>query len=137
MFKKALISTLIVASIGSASVAFAGDTDPLFINMMSEGPRAMMGLTFGSKQQERGHPLTVFLNDQGVLVAAKSNAGKYPKEQELIAAIQAKGGTVIACPMCMKKHGVKEDDLLPGIKLSSPEVAGNALFKDNTKTLTW
>jgi hypothetical protein len=37
----------------------------------------------------------------------------------------------------MKKHGVKEDDLLPGVKLSSPEVAGNALFKDNTKTLTW
>ena len=137
MFKKALISSLIVASIGSTSIAFAGDTDPLFINMMSEGHRAMMGLTFGSKQQERGHPLTIFLNDQGVLVAVKSNAGKYPKEQELIAKIQAKGGSVIICPMCMKKHGVKEEDLIAGVKLSSPEIAGNALFKDNTKTLTW
>jgi len=39
--------------------------------------------------------------------------------------------------MCMKHYGVKEADLLPGIKVGNPEVTGGALFKDNTKTLTW
>jgi hypothetical protein len=44
---------------------------------------------------------------------------------------------VIACPMCMKEYGVKDADLLPGIKVGSPEIVGDALFKNDTKTLTW
>jgi hypothetical protein len=27
--------------------------------------------------------------------------------------------------------------LLPGIKIGDPEVVGNALFKDNAKTISW
>lgn len=49
----------------------------------------------------------------------------------------SKGATVLICPMCMKHYGVKEADLLSGLKVGKPELTGGALFKDNTKTLTW
>jgi hypothetical protein len=39
--------------------------------------------------------------------------------------------------MCMKHYGVKESDLLQGLKVGSPELTGGAVFKDNSKSLTW
>jgi sulfur relay (sulfurtransferase) complex TusBCD TusD component (DsrE family) len=123
---------------GSASQILAGDTDPLFINMTTDGThRAMMALVFGQNQQERGHPLILFLNDRGVLVGSKNQTAKFGEHQRLLTTLMSKGATVIACPMCMKEYGVKDADLLPAIKLGSPELVGGALFKDNTKTLTW
>jgi sulfur relay (sulfurtransferase) complex TusBCD TusD component (DsrE family) len=123
---------------GAVSSGFAGDTDPLFINMTTDGThRARMALVFGQNQQERGHPLIFFLNDRGVLVGSKAQSAKFAEHQKVLATLMSKGATVIACPMCMKQYGVKEADLLPGIKVGSPEIVGGALFKDNTKTLTW
>ena len=49
----------------------------------------------------------------------------------------SKGATVLICPLCMKHYGVKESDLLPGLKVGNPELTGSALFKDNAKALTW
>jgi sulfur relay (sulfurtransferase) complex TusBCD TusD component (DsrE family) len=122
----------------SASHIFAGDTDPLFVNMTTDGVhRARMAIVFGQNQQERGHPLTLFLNDRGVLVGSKAQSAKFSEHQKVPATLMSKGATVIACPMCMKEYGVKETDLLPGIKVGSPEVVGGALFKNDTKTLTW
>ncbi len=129
------LSCLLLALSGAAQ---AGDADPLFINMTSDdGHRVTMALAFGTKQHARGHALSVFLNDKGVLVGSKAHAKKFADQQnDLLAAID-KGATVLICPMCMKKYGVKEADLLPGIKVGSPELTGAALFKDNSKTLTW
>jgi sulfur relay (sulfurtransferase) complex TusBCD TusD component (DsrE family) len=136
MEKLLTLSTLLLALLGSA--AWAGANDPLFINMTSdEGHRISMALSFGAKQQALGHPLTLFLNDKGVLVGSKAHAKQYPEQQRMIAEILAKGGTVIICPMCMKHYGVQEADLLPGLKVGNPELTGAALFKDNGKTLTW
>ncbi len=130
------LSALVLALAGPAT--WAGANDPLFINMTSDdGHRATMAINFGAKQHTLGHPLTLFLNDKGVLVASKSNAGIYAEQQKAIAEVLAKGGTVIACPFCMKHYGVKESELLPGIKVGNPELTGAALFKDNGKTLTW
>jgi len=39
--------------------------------------------------------------------------------------------------MCLKHYGLSPGDLLPGIKMGSPKVTGDALFKDGTKTMTW
>ncbi len=112
--------------------------DPLFINMTADdGHRALMAISFGRNQLERGHGLTVFLNDRGVAVASKTNAARYPEQQKLLAAILAKGGTVFVCPMCMKQYGVKEADLLPGLKVSNPALTGPALFAPGTRTLSW
>ena len=39
--------------------------------------------------------------------------------------------------VCLERYGVAEKDLLPGIKLSKPELMDAALFKEGTKTLSW
>lgn len=136
------ISQLLIAltlCVGTlATPALAGDTDPLFVNLSTDDShRANMAITFGGKQSERGHPLTIFLNDKGVLLGSKANAGKFSEHQKALADLMDKGATVLICPMCMKHYGVKEADLLTGIKVGNPELTGGALFKDNTKTLTW
>lgn len=121
-----------------ATPALAGDTDPLFVNLTSDDPhRANMAITFGGNQHERGHPLTIFLNDKGVLIGSKVHSAKFSDHQKALAELMGKGAAVIICPMCMKHYGVKESDLLPGLKVGKPELTGGALFKDNTKTLTW
>jgi sulfur relay (sulfurtransferase) complex TusBCD TusD component (DsrE family) len=99
--------------------------------------RTNMAIQFSKSQFERGHPVTIFLNDKGVLVGSKANAEIYKEQQAALTEIVKKGGVVIACPMCMKKYGIKESDLLDGIKVGTPELTGSALFRDNTKTLSW
>jgi sulfur relay (sulfurtransferase) complex TusBCD TusD component (DsrE family) len=137
-FKLAAFALVLSVSSIVAPVAFAGDTDPLFVNATTDdGFRSQMALKFSKNQQERKHPVTVFLNDKGVLIATKANAEKFKDQQEIIAALIAAGGTVVICPVCMKRYGVNEADLLPGIKIGSPETTGAALFSENTKTLTW
>jgi len=131
-----LAMTLLLGCAGNP--AFAGDTDPLFVNMTtSDSHRANMAITFSSNQQGRGHPVTIFLNDKGVLVGSKAHAKKFAAQQKALGEIMSKGGVVIICPMCMKHYGIKQADLLAGIQVGKPELTGGALFKDNTKTLTW
>lgn len=116
----------------------AGPTDPLFVNLTTDDPhRANMGITFGNMQLQRGHPLTIFLNDRAVAIGARSQSGKFGDHQKVLQDLMSKGATVLICPMCMKHYGVSESDLLPGVKTGNPERTGEALFKDNTKTMTW
>lgn len=123
---------------GVATSAFAGDDAPLFINLTTDDPhRANMGISFGKNQLERGHPLTIFLNDKGVLIGSQENAAQFADHQKMLGELVDKGATVLICPMCMKHYGVKEADLLPGLQVGNPELTGGALFKDDTRTLTW
>ncbi len=118
--------------------AFAGETDPLFINLTSDDAhRANMAIGFGAKQHERGHTLTLFLNDKAVLVASKANAEKFAQHQKAMTNLLSQGATILVCPMCMKHYGVSEADLLPGLKVGNPDATGGALFKDNGKALSW
>jgi sulfur relay (sulfurtransferase) complex TusBCD TusD component (DsrE family) len=118
--------------------AVAGESDPLFVNLTTDEPhRANMGITFGKNQAERGHALTIFLNDRGVLIGSKSNAAKFAAHQKTLSELMGKGAVVLICPMCMKQYGVKDSDLLPGLKIGNPELLDAALFKGSTKTLTW
>lgn len=128
-----LLSLLLVSS-----TALAGATDPLFINLTSDDPhRALMAVSFGKAQMERGHPLTVYLNDKAVHVASKKQAAKYAEQQKLLSDVAAGGGTVLVCPMCSKNFGVAEADFVSGARLTSPDITGPALFRDNTRTLSW
>lgn len=116
----------------------AGNRDPLFINLTTDDPhRAYMGISFGANQLDRGHPLTIFFNDKGVLIGSKLNSDKFLQHQKTISEIIGKGATILICPMCIKHYGVNESDIIEGIKVSNPDITGSALFKDNTKTLTW
>ncbi len=124
---------------GSAVVpAWAGDTDPLFINLTTGEPHsASMAMTFGLHQHENGHPLTIFLNDKSVLIGASSQAGKFAAQQKMLAELMNKGAVVLVCPMCMKHYGVAEADLLPGLQVSNRKLSGDALFRDNTRSISW
>jgi sulfur relay (sulfurtransferase) complex TusBCD TusD component (DsrE family) len=134
----ALFTALVFALGAVALPAAAGDKDPLFINMTTDDPhRANMAISFGANQSGRGHPLTVFLNDKGVLVGARANASRYTEQQKRLGELMSRGATVLVCGMCMKHYGVAEGDLLPGLKIGSPEATGAALFRDGTRTLTW
>jgi len=141
MTKRQALSALL----GSAAVmglttgaALAGATDPLFINLTSDdGHRVRMALQFGGVQLQRGHPLTIFLNDRAVVVASKKNSATYAEQQRTIADLIGKGAIILVCPMCMQHYGVQESDLLPGLLTGNPDRTGSALFRDNTKTMTW
>ncbi len=133
-----VLFALAVAFGGAVTPVLAGDADPLFVNLTSDdGHRVNMALDFGTKQMGRGHPLTVFLNDRAVLVASKASAAKFLEQQKKIEELVSKKVVVIACPFCMKHYGVQEADLLPGIQVGNPELTGNALFRDGTKTMSW
>lgn len=118
--------------------AQAGPNDPLFVNLLTDdGHRARMAITFSKNQFERGHPLTIFFNDRGVHIVSKKNADKFGEQQKSIGELIGKGASILVCPMCMKHYGIEEADLVTGAKVGNPEHVGSALFKDNTKTLTW
>jgi sulfur relay (sulfurtransferase) complex TusBCD TusD component (DsrE family) len=95
-----------------------------------------MALVFSAKQQEKGHPLTIFLNNDGVTLA-NTTIARFAEHQKIISDAISKGATIIICPMCMKYFGVKEADIVKGLTIGSPDITGAALFKDNTKTLSW
>jgi sulfur relay (sulfurtransferase) complex TusBCD TusD component (DsrE family) len=134
----AILLAVFALVVGAVAPALAND-DPLFVNMTTDEPhRAKMAIVFSRKQQERKHPVTIFLNDKGVLVGSKSKSQEFKEHQETLAAIMKDGGNVVACPMCMEHYGVKKEDLLDGIQVGSPELTGRLLFEDDdTKTLTW
>jgi intracellular sulfur oxidation DsrE/DsrF family protein len=95
-----------------------------------------MALKFSQGQQERGHPITVWLNDKAVLVASKDDATFAP-QRALLAELMAKGAEVIICPFCMQHYGMAETALMEGVKVGNPDLTGAALFRDDTRTLTW
>lgn len=138
MTKFRTIASAFAIALACSSAAWAGDTDPLFINLTSdEAHRVTMALGFGGMQMERGHPLTVFLNDRGVIAASKTNSERFASQQAMLSRLVEAGATVLVCAMCMKQYGVNQADLLPGLDMGSPERSGGQLFLDDTVTLSW
>lgn len=132
-----LVSAAAIAIACSGS-AFADGADPLFINLTSDDThRVTMALGFGGAQMERGHPLTVFLNDRGVMAASTKNTERFGNQQSMIAGLVDAGAVVLVCPMCMKHYGIAEADLLPGLEVGSPEKTGAQLFLDDSVTMNW
>jgi sulfur relay (sulfurtransferase) complex TusBCD TusD component (DsrE family) len=112
--------------------------DPLFLSLTSDEPhRASMALNFGKHHAANGHPLSVFLSDKGVYLGVKAGATSHPEQQKLLQEMIGSGSAVIMCPPCLRHYGFTEVDLLPGIQLGGAKVTGEALFKPNTKTLSW
>ncbi len=128
----------LVACTPTASAPNVEKDAPLFINLTTDDPhRVNMALSFGMKQLDRGHPLTVFLNDKGVYVGSTVNADQFVEQQKTIATLVEKGAVVFICPMCMEHYGVQKSDVLPGLKVSDPDSIGEYLFKPKTRTLNW
>jgi sulfur relay (sulfurtransferase) complex TusBCD TusD component (DsrE family) len=136
---KRLKQTLLLACLSSFVMAsYAASLDPLFVSLTSDEPhRATMALNFSKHHAANGHPLSVFLSDKGVYLGVKASSTSHPEQQKLLAEMIANGSAVIMCPPCLRHYGFTEADLLPGIKLGGAKVTGEALFKPNTKTLSW
>lgn len=118
-----------------STAATAGD--PLFVNLTSDDAhRARMALVFSEKQHERGHPVTIFLNDRAVLIADRTRS-KFKAHHDMLAGLMKKGATILICPMCRQHYGVMEKNQIEGIKTGSPELTGGALFAPGARSLTW
>ena len=138
MFIKTLKSAVIALLATLSLSAFAGANDPLFINLSTdELHRSTMAINFGKHHSANGHPLTIFLNDKAVMMGVKAGSTKFAEQQQALLEVISSGALVIMCPMCLKQAGFTEADLISGIKLGSPKVTGDALFKDGTKTMSW
>jgi sulfur relay (sulfurtransferase) complex TusBCD TusD component (DsrE family) len=120
------------------SSALAGDREPLFVNTTTDDARrAETALTFSKNQLDRQHPVTIFLSDRAVHIATKGNAALFKEHHALLNKLIEEGASVLVCGVCLERYGVAEKDLLPGIKVSTPELLDAALFKEGTKTLSW
>ncbi len=132
------VLAMAVFALVMATPASADADDSLFVNLTTdEGHRANMAFTFSKAVLERGHPVSIWLNDKGVLLASKVHSGKFADQQKTLAEMISKGVTVIVCPFCMDHYGVKDGDLIAGAKVGNPELTGGLLFRDDTKTLSW
>lgn len=131
------LATFAVIGVLFSLPAFA-DNGSLFVNLTTdEGHRAEMAMMFSKHMMDRGHPVTIWLNDKGVFLASKEHAGKFADQQKMLGELIAKGATVIACPFCMKHYGITDAGLLEDVKVGNPDLTSSLLFKDDTKTLTW
>ena len=138
MFLKSIKLTVLAILAALSLSAIAGPNDPLFINLSTdETNRASMAINFGKHHSANGHPLSIFLNDKAVILGVKAGSTKFADQQQALAEVIASGALVIMCPMCLKQAGYTEADLIAGVKLGSPKVTGDALFKDGTKTMSW
>lgn len=116
---------------------FAGDKSPLFTSITSDKEhRTLMAIQFSLKMHEKGHPLTVYLNDAGVKLASKENKQYELFQSKLEEAIK-KGATVYICPMCMQEYKVEGSTLVTGVKLGNANLLEKAIFADDTRVISW
>lgn len=135
MTKKFIIQLLLGLSI--AGSVWAQNKAPLFINLASEGHRGTMALTFGTRQLEQGHPVTLFINSEAVRLVSRAHKNQYAKQQDMVEELLDKGAVILVAPMFMQEHGVTQADLLPGVILSTPATGSTYLYKPGTLTLSW
>ena len=77
--------------------------------------------------KERGHEVTVFLVQNGVL-AARASARRLGRLAEA-------GVTVFADDLSLRERGIKTDELAPSIRESGLEALVDAIVQENTKAL--
>jgi predicted peroxiredoxin len=120
------------------------DQQSLFVNLTSdELNRAAMAISFATRVRvEKQIAVTIFLNVEGVrLVDPRVPAQTYATgqtPQEMLAAFLEAGGTVIACPMCMKNvGGLTADDLMDGVVVGGSDVTWPRMFADGATVLSY
>jgi predicted peroxiredoxin len=114
-----------------------------FINLTTfDKGKAGHALHFAEVQMERGHPVTIFLNQQSVLFAAKNTPmGAWPMSaktiREMLADLIKQGAKVIVCKMCAAMQNVDKGDLIKGAEMGNPGLVADTLFDPNYKVVSW
>lgn len=123
--------------------AFAGTPKRVFTNVTTDDVnRAAMAIKFThAAMKKKGLQATLFFNVSGVhLVNKNVPSPVYPTGDSIrtmLAAFIADGGTVIACPMCMKNvGGMTNSDLLDGVS-AKPGMGLDAATTPDTLVLSY
>ena len=128
---------LAIVLAGLVHVVSAGSSDPLFVNLSTnDRHRANMAIALSKEMLKHGHPVTIYLNSQAVQMVNKNNA-EYAMQQKKLGEFISKGGTVLVCPVCEKFLHINQADLIPGVQISNANAVDQALFRPNTKALSW
>jgi len=77
--------------------------------------------------KERGHDVTVFLVQNGVL-AARKNVRRLGRLAEA-------GVTLLADDFSLRERGITAEELVPGVRASGIDVLVDALVHKNTKAI--
>lgn len=121
-YGKMIILALMCSLFLAVSPVTAGQHDKvtnpnesLFVNLTSDDVnRAAMAIMFATMtKKQSGINVTIFLNVEGVRLADNERPSAIwvggmegPKTiHQILSAFMAAGGTIIACPMCMKNVG--------------------------------
>lgn len=133
---KKIFGMLLLVMTLSLSV-FASEKSSLFVNLTSdEGHRTLMAVQFSTKMHDKGHALTIYLNDKGVKLASKENK-QYAEFQSKLAEAIKKGAKVYICPMCMKEYKIEGPTLVDGLKIGNANLLEKAIFEDDTTVISW
>jgi len=118
-FIKSWILVQIICAVSFCQPVHAENNNYLLINLTSyTSPESHKAIEYAKAELRKGRPVIIYLNDASVLVAAKSNAQQFQKQQYNLNELIKKGAIVAACPHCMKRYGVAESELLPGIQVA-------------------
>jgi|WetSurMetagenome_2_1015567.scaffolds.fasta_scaffold120635_2 predicted peroxiredoxin len=135
-----LLRILVVLAIilaGLVQVASAGSSDPLFVNLTSDdNHKANMAIGIAREMLKHGHPVTIYVNSQALQIVNRKNL-QYAMQQKKLTEFISKGGTVLVCPVCTKFLRFNQADLIPGVQMSNANLVDQALFRPNTRTLSW
>jgi predicted peroxiredoxin len=132
-----ILVVLVIILAGLVQVVSAGGSDPLFVNLTStDHHKANMAIALSREMLKHGHPVTIYLNCQAVQIVNKKNP-EYAMQQKKLGEFITKGGTVLVCPVCEKFLRLSQADLIPGVQMSNANAVDQALFRPNTKTLSW
>jgi len=137
-----LVALVIVAVLALAP-AFAEEPRPMFYNVTTDDAwTAGMSLAQANVAADRGHQVTVFLNvravhlaDRDAVLGTFGPSGKTPTQ--LIAALLAKGQTVLVCGTCMKVAGMERADVMDGVTIATPDLTFGALTRPGTIALSY
>jgi sulfur relay (sulfurtransferase) complex TusBCD TusD component (DsrE family) len=106
-------------------------TDYVFIE--SRDPFESLDVRFVEKTatalRERGHEVTVFLVQNGVLASRQNAPHSY------LARLTEAGVTLLADDFSLRERGISAAELRPGVQPSSIETLVDALIQENTKAI--
>ena|ERR1700730_865989 len=79
--------------------------------------------------KQRGHEVTVYLVQNGVLAARRNSHENY------LGRLSVAGVTLLADDFSLHERGIQPSELMPGIAPSNIEALVNTLVQENTKAI--
>jgi sulfur relay (sulfurtransferase) complex TusBCD TusD component (DsrE family) len=124
--KRALSLVVVVSCLLFAVSAFAQEKEGLLINLTSDDDwTASMAVHFGQQTLEKV-PVVIYMNVRAVRLADKNNNDAKAVQERLQGFMEA-GGKVEVCPMCSKRAGLTEADLIEGVTWAGEQTIDMAL----------